>query len=277
MQPTFARRFAHVIIVLALFGIPSVRGDEPVPPADAVGGEVVRCPIEGDIRIVELKRSGTHVKKGELLCELDTLHLRERFVNVQIDLNRATADYLNAKLTREVAEITSQEQEEAVIPSDLLQKQSAVSFAKKELAVALQLVSEAKTQAERTQADASVTKGKARLEEAEMDLNTFKTLTIPKRRKELQSSLVKAKTDESVKLTTKDEVEKRVKHLKSQIDQCRIVAPSDGRIVHLAPTADDVALGLDPIDEGTMVRERQTLFWFVPDVPAPKPKSPAGK
>jgi HlyD family secretion protein len=278
MQP--ARRFTLATLALLAFLTPSprsARGDEPTPPAEAEGGEPVRCPIKGQIRIVELKPSGTHIKKGELLCELDTLSLRERLVEIQFDFNRAQADYLNTKLTREVAEITTKEQEEAIIPSDLAQKLSAVSLAKTELALAQQFLAEAKVQEERTKAEANIAKGKTRLQEAETELNTFKTLTIPKRKKQLQAEIDKCKADEATSLATKDAAEKRVKGIKSQIEQCRIVAASDGRIVHPQPDPDDVVLGFGPIEEGSIVHERQILLWFVPDAPPPRPKSPTGK
>ena len=275
-------RTLALALLLFLTPFPGTLGDEPAPPAD-VQGEAVRCPIPGEIRIVTLKRSGDRVKKGELLCELDTLRLRERLVEARFDFSRAQADYLNAKLTREVAEITTKEQEEAVIPGDLSQKLSAVTLAKTELALASEVFTEAKAPGkapeERIKAEANVTKAKTRLEEAQSALNTFKTTTIPNRKKGLQAEIARCKAVEAAKLAAKDAAETRVKDIKHQIELCRIVARSDGRIVHPRPDPDDVALGFGPIEEGTLVHERQILFWFIPDAPArsPLPGSPAGK
>jgi HlyD family secretion protein len=278
MQPARPWTLASIALAMVLIPPPGCSGDdEPSPPDAAAGGVAVRSPIKSPVRIVELKRAGEHVKKGELVCELDTISLRERLVELQIDARRANAEYLNTKLTREVSEINDKEQEEAIIPADLSRMLSAVSLAKTELALSQQVVTEAKTPEERTQADANVAKGKTRLEEAQTELNTFKTITIPKRKKNFQAEIAKCKVDEAEKLAARDAAETRVKDLKSQIEQCRILAASDGRIIPPIPDADDIALGFGPIEEGATVHERQILFWFVPDPPtaAPKPKSPA--
>ena len=56
---------------------------------------------------------GTRVKKGELVCELDSAALRDQLDNQKIATKSAEADFENAKLTREVAEIAVVEYEEA--------------------------------------------------------------------------------------------------------------------------------------------------------------------
>lgn len=283
MRP--ARRFALASLALSIvLALPrgSTRADEPAPPADAAQGEPVRCPIKGEIRIVTLVRSGEHVKKGDLLCALDTIALREQLVAFLIAFRGADAAYLNAKLTREVAEIATEEQEEAVIPSDLSQRIAAVALAKTGLALANQVLAEAnaqgKPQEQRTKAEANIATSKTRLEQAQTNLDTFKS-TIPKRKQALQFDIARCKADEANKRAAKEAAETRVNDIRRQIELCRIVAPSDGRIIHPRPDPEDVALGFGAIEEGSIVHQRQILCWFVPDPPAPTPmpKSPAGK
>ena len=51
-----------------------------------------------------IKPEGTPVKKGELVCQLDSASLRDQLINQKITTRSAEANHENAKLSREVAE-----------------------------------------------------------------------------------------------------------------------------------------------------------------------------
>ena len=65
-----------------------------------------------------IKPEGTPVKKGELVCQLDSASLNDQLVNQQITTKSAEANYENAKLTREVAEIAVVEYVEGIFVQD---------------------------------------------------------------------------------------------------------------------------------------------------------------
>src|SRR4051794_19790783 len=61
--------------------------------------------VEFRTTILAGKHEGVRVKKGEVVCELDSAVLKARLVSQRSLLQAAEADYQSAKLAREVAEI----------------------------------------------------------------------------------------------------------------------------------------------------------------------------
>ena len=122
---------------------------------------------------------GGAVKKGDLLCELDSGLLHDLLGNQLIAEQRANAAYQNAKLSREVAEIAVTEYVEGIFKQDLYTLKS-------EIAGAEAAIQKADDRLERTQArqrmsevakdaeDASRYRGRAdivdRLESAEQSV-----------------------------------------------------------------------------------------------------------
>ena len=69
----------------------------------------VYCQVEGQTTIISILPEGSAVKKGDLVCELDSAGAQGQLTNQKITTKGAEAAYLNAKLTREVAEIAVKE------------------------------------------------------------------------------------------------------------------------------------------------------------------------
>ena len=80
----------------------SALADNEPPPKGAVD---VHCLVEGGTTVIKMVPYGSTVKKGQLICELDSAALKDRLTNQQINELSAQANYENAKLTREVAEV----------------------------------------------------------------------------------------------------------------------------------------------------------------------------
>ena len=78
----------------------------------------VLCQVEGSTTIISIIDEGTKVKKGDLVCELDSASLRDQLTNQKIATQGAEASYQNAKLTREVAEIAVKEYVEGIYLQD---------------------------------------------------------------------------------------------------------------------------------------------------------------
>src|SRR5262249_76680 len=86
------------------------RGRLPVTFKERAGLE--RCEnldvfnkVEGQLTIISILPEGTRVKKGDLVCELDSSALRDNLVNQKIQTEQAEAAHQNAVLTLEVAKI----------------------------------------------------------------------------------------------------------------------------------------------------------------------------
>ena len=91
------------------------------------------CLVEGQTTIIMIKPEGTPVKKGELVCELDSAALKDQLVNQKITTKSAEANYENAKLTREVAEIAVVEYEEGIYKQDLATVEGEIKLAESDL------------------------------------------------------------------------------------------------------------------------------------------------
>ena len=96
-------------------------GDGPASGPDARAGraQVVKSLcydvynlVPGETEILRVLTPGAEVRKGQLVCELDSSTLKDTLTNQEITTQGAEASYLNAKLTREVAEIAITEYEE---------------------------------------------------------------------------------------------------------------------------------------------------------------------
>src|SRR5271165_6305869 len=88
----------------------------------------VLCLVEGSTTIISIVAEGTPVKKGDLVCELDSASLKDQLTNQQIATQSAEASYQNAKLTREVAEIAVREYEEGLYKQDLATSLGEISL-----------------------------------------------------------------------------------------------------------------------------------------------------
>ena len=75
--------------------------------------------IEGQTTIIQLLPEGSAVKKGQVVCELDSATLKDQLVNQWITVKSAEASYENAKLAREVAEIAVVEYAEGIYKQEL--------------------------------------------------------------------------------------------------------------------------------------------------------------
>ena len=78
----------------------------------------VFCQVEGATTIISILAEGSRVKKGDLVCELDSASFRDQLANQKIATQGAEASYQNAKLTREVAEIAVKEYVEGIYIQD---------------------------------------------------------------------------------------------------------------------------------------------------------------
>ncbi len=74
--------------------------------------------VEGQTNILSMLPEESSVKKGDLVCELDSSLLRMQLTNQKISTQSAEAAYQNARLAREEAEIAVKEYEEGIYPSE---------------------------------------------------------------------------------------------------------------------------------------------------------------
>ncbi|MDR3623327.1 MAG: efflux RND transporter periplasmic adaptor subunit [Paludisphaera borealis] len=245
----------------------------------------VMSKIEGQTTIIMLLPEGTRVKKGQLVCELDSASLRDQLTNQRIAVRKAEAALANARLSREVAEIALKEyaegiylSERSVINGNILQAKSSVKAAEERLkrtrsarervGSILAAQGGAKTAGDVTAeldlddrlagAEDAVARERLSLEIRQGKLDLLGQFTMPKTTKQLSIEIEKARAGEAARQEDlafeKDKAEK----LERQIVNCKLYAPNDGILV--------ISLRSGPlIEEGAVVREGQKLF-SIPDL-----------
>jgi multidrug efflux pump subunit AcrA (membrane-fusion protein) len=242
------------------------------------------CPVEGQSTILSLVPEGQAVKKGELVCELDSSGLRDQLVNQEIAEQRSSAAYLSAKLSREAAEIAVAEYVEGIFKQDLYTLKSQIAGAEAAIQKAedrlertqraRQRMSGVAKEAAKTPADIAAELDIVdRLESAEQSVQKErKTLELARAKLDVLEKYTREKTTNALKVAAKrkrtEELGKKeawvleknkAEKLKRQIEACRIFAPRDGVVICANNPGRRGNYGRPQVEEGAMVRERQKI------------------
>jgi HlyD family secretion protein len=231
------------------------------------------CNVEGQTTIIMIKPEGTPVKKGDLVCQLDSASLKDQLVNQKITTKSAEANHENAKLTREVAEIAVVEYEEGIYKQDLSTVEGEIKLAESDLSRSEDRLDWARrmfvkgyvSAATQTSEELTLKKAHFAQEQAQSKKKVLVDYTRGKTIKELRSEVEKARSDELAKKATYSLEDSKEKKLEKQIANCDILAPADGLVVYANDPSRAFGSNQAQIEEGATVRERQKIF-SLPDI-----------
>jgi HlyD family secretion protein len=252
------------------------KSDSPAKKVQSPNSQKFHSLVEGQVTIIELVPDGSAVKKGQVVCELDSAMLKDQLVNQQIATKSAATNYENAQLTREIAEIAVVEYAEGIFKMQILETEGNIKIAEAEMALAEdQLNAEAKEKGSELvikSAKLAVLRARFALEKAQSRKKLLVDYTKGKKIKELKTTVEKARAEELAKRAIWALEDSKEKKLERQIAICTIVASRDGTLVYAAPNFNRVVQKRDGtlvnmpavIEEGATVRERQILFEIVP-------------
>jgi HlyD family secretion protein len=224
--------------------------------------EKIFSSIQDQTTIIKLVRVGSRVKKGDIVCELDSARLKDQLVNQRVTSNGAESKYETSKADREVAEIAVVEYNEGTFKSQAVERVGDVKIAEAELALAEDeldaalKIAKAKMSTvnlEQKRAKLALLRARWTLEKAQSRRKTLFDFTKGKKTKALKSAVDKARAEELAQKANWSLQVAKERKLESQITNCTIVASKDGALVY-APR----------IEEGATVREGQVLFEIVP-------------
>src|SRR5208337_3901199 len=233
----------------------------------------VLCQVEGSTTIISILPEGTKVKKGDLVCDLDSASLNDSLTNQKIATQGAEASFQNAKLTREVAQIAVKEYEEGIFLQDKATCEGEIKLAESDLARSSDRVDWAVrmyekgyvSKAAKVSEELNFQKAKFALEQAQSKLHVLLDYTKGKTIKELRSEVEKARSDELAKEQTFQLEKTKEAKLVKQIINCKLFAPGDGIVVYANDTNRSFGNNAPQIEEGATVRERQKIF-SLPDI-----------
>ena len=235
--------------------------------------EDVMNEVEGTTTILTILPEGSRVKKGDLVCELDSATLRDNLTNQEITTKRAIADLEQAKKTLEVAEISVNEYLEGTYLQEIDQINGDIRLAESELVRAKDRLAwstsmEKKNYVAKSQVFAdtlSELRASISKTQAERKMSVLKEYTYKKQLTSLQADVEKAKSDCLAKQATYDLEKTKLEKLGRQIDKCKLYAPNDGLIVYATDGNNFRMNNQAQIEEGATVRERQKIF-SLPDI-----------
>ncbi len=179
---------------------------------------IIKNEVEGRTSIITLVREGTHVKKGELLVELDASTLQDNKIDQEIRTQNAQAAYTNAEenlaivssqadsdvneaeLAVEFARQDLRKYEEGQYPKDVNEANKKITLAREELGRAEQTLAwsvrlfEEKylSETEKTGDEIAVKRKKLEVELAQADLKLLQEFTYPRQIRQLQSDVQQA-------------------------------------------------------------------------------------
>jgi RND family efflux transporter MFP subunit len=251
---------------------------------EAGRAEELYCNSMGNTTIIKIVPEGLKVKKGQIIAELDSAGLRNLLVNQRITTKSAEANYLNARLAREVAEIALKEYVDGIYPQDLQTVANAIAGSEatirkiesrlsrtREASHRLKeaLASKAKAQADIVaevdlqdrieEAELSLDRERRALEQAQGRRDVLMNFTRAKATKELEGEIQKARSQELVKESTWELEKSKEKNLENQIANSTLKAPIDGIVVYADDPARIRAGVQNAIEEGATVLPRQKI------------------
>jgi HlyD family secretion protein len=211
-------------------------------------------------QIIMIVPNGSTVKRGQLVCELDSAVLRDLLTNQNITTKSAEAIFKNAQLARESAHEDEKAYVDDLLPREKRESQGELKVAEGEMTVALgrlKLFKETVGGNELKLKELELAVARARLakEKAANRLHILKTYAQYKQVKQLRAEVEKARSNELAKNAVWELEVGKEKKLERQIASCRFFATRDGTLVYAQPGA-----GRNLIGEGAAVSERQPLF-----------------
>jgi len=228
----------------------------------------IKCEVQGGSTILWIIPDGTEVKKGEELVRLDSAGIQEKIDLQRIAYEKAKALKIEAEKNWESAKIAVSEYIEGMFVQNLQTLQVAATVAKENLEAArnsLQFTNRMHRKGYVTtlQRDAqafAVQRAQLDLEVAEKAIEVLEKFTKPKTVVGLESVRDAAEAKMASENSAFKLEEDRLKRLEVELEKCIISAPSDGMVVYANQDEGRRSSEQAGIEEGALVRERQTLI-----------------
>jgi HlyD family secretion protein len=234
---------------------------KPAPPHENVRAEPSEKSysynsVQGQTTVISFVPDRSLVKKGDVVCELDSAVFRDQLVNQKIAFLSALANYENARLDRETAEIAVVEYADGIYQIQLQESEGDIKIAEAELALAQDYLAALKSNhvtgpIEIKRAELAELRARFALEKAQSRKRVLVDFTRGKKIKDLKSAVDKAHSDELAKKAIWELEAQKEKKLERDIAACVVVAPRDGRVY-------------PRVGQGTIIRGRQILFEIIP-------------
>jgi HlyD family secretion protein len=226
--------------------------------------------VGGFSAILWVIQEGSMVKKGDVLCTLDSSDYEELVVQQEIKVERARADVNMAKLDLEAAELGVREYRDGLMQqtrqlnsTSLAMAESDLETARDRLAWSIKMKGkEYRSSAQVLSDEMTVRKAEFEVQKAKRVIENYAKFGSEKWLRELEVKVETARAEYLYQQLRFARTEERQAYYKTMVENCTIRAPHDGLVVYAPPKfwSND-----PPIIAGSRVRQMQDLFWL-PDL-----------
>lgn len=222
----------------------------------------------GASTVIDIIPSGTQVKAGDVLCELDASQYEELVRQQEIKVQEERAQAKAATLALEIAETNLREFNEGLQKQTIQQYQGQLALAqanvesqKARLAWTERMAELGYLPGTRISAERqSMDRAEIAVAQTLLAKNTFERFGVPRTVRTLEARIESARSAQTYQNMSLSRNEERLALLKRQVERCTIRAPHDGFAVYANDDDDD-----EVIEVGMQVRQKQDLF-FLPDL-----------
>jgi HlyD family secretion protein len=238
---------------------------------------IIQCELEGgETTILSVLPEGTTVKKGDILCELDSAAFQEQVRIQQINVGALRSTQRQAELSLEVARLAVEEFKGGLMQQTIksLKAQRVLCFADRQSALDRLRWSERLLEkgyvarSAVSAAEYSFTKVDLDFKRGQTALELFELFTGPRTLKVLTSGVLSAKSNFEFETLRLKQSEDRLAFCQRQVQHCTIRAPHNGFLTYMTTLRSGSTQSSSystPIEPGMAVRRRQSLF-YLPDL-----------
>ncbi len=227
----------------------------------------VASQVEGSATIITLVPEGTDVKKGQLLVELDSSDIDEKYDSQVVTTNSSLATLNSSRATLRSAEISLEEYVEGTFEQTWMEYENSIFTAEHERKkssddaaytgrlVTLGFATEQTYEVKKVDSE----KSKNTLDVAELKKTTLLKYTSEKQITSLMSDIETARARVDSDRNSYEINKRREERYKEQSENCKIRAPQDGQVVYANQDSRRMSES-EMIKEGATVRNRQVLI-----------------
>jgi HlyD family secretion protein len=222
--------------------------------------------------IIEIVPNGTMVKKGDVLCRLDASEYQDVADAQQFRVLQHQAEAVQTDLALRSALIALREYSEGLRPQEILGMQGRIALAESDVKAASdrldwshRMIAKGYASLKQVAGDRqALLSAKLRLEQAQLELDTYQRFNSPKQLVALKAQVEKARKWAIHEAGDFDKAKVLLANYLKLVDRCTIRAPHDGFVIYANGSfrPEDERVVIEP---GASVYQGQELFYF-PDL-----------
>ncbi|MFO0910201.1 MAG: efflux RND transporter periplasmic adaptor subunit [Isosphaeraceae bacterium] len=224
--------------------------------------------LGGASTILSVIPDGSVVKKGDILCELDSSAYVELVRQQQMNVDRARADYNQAKLNHEVRLMAETEYRDGLMLQTRKSLNGQIALAQSDMERASDRLVWSRRMYEKgylpksqvTSEEFALNRMALNLKKNRTTLDLFERFSAPKYMFILRGDVLAAEAILNYQSRRLQRFEDQLALYKKQVERCTIRAPHDGYLVHYNEEMRNIR-----VEPGTVVRQNQKLF-YLPDL-----------